>query len=411
MFLNNYSKLQKRESLLIILLLVLSFLGRIPVILSLGDIEIENEWTILLNNLLNHSTLASTRFGEFLLPNLWMPPLYAYYLYFFTFFNFEYQNFILLILFSQSVLASISVLIFYKINKFFFSNKISYYSSLIFSFFPLFIYASGQISSISLTIFLSMFFYYYFFKVKKYKKKIHIFFLGFVAGLLILVSREFTAIVVLTSLYLFLFCKISYKKITLILLITIITISPYLVRNYLIFDKFIIHAGFGYNLWKGNNPKSKVQGFETADKNLKYNIDKIPKDKFYRINENKIYMNEAINNIKNDPKRYLVLYIKKATSFFFIDSESSYPNYYNPIHYIPILVLAFTSLIGIFLSNKKSSDFNYLLLIFSFYLFTFSIFSILPRYKIYIIPFQIIFSNIFITHVIKKYIDRNSVKD
>ena len=171
MFLYNYAKLQKRETILIILLLGLSFLGRIPIILIYGDVEIENEWTILLNNLINHSALASTQFGEFLLPNLWMPPLYAYYLYLFTFFNYEYQNFVLLILFSQSILASISVVIFYKINKIFFTNKISYYSSLVFSFFPLYIYASTQISSISLTIFLSMFFYYYFFKVKKYKKK------------------------------------------------------------------------------------------------------------------------------------------------------------------------------------------------------------------------------------------------
>ena len=62
MFLNNYIKLQKRETILIILLLGLSFLGRIPIILIYGDVEIENEWTILLNNLINHSALASTQF-------------------------------------------------------------------------------------------------------------------------------------------------------------------------------------------------------------------------------------------------------------------------------------------------------------------------------------------------------------
>ena len=97
MFLNKLKKLQKRESFLILLLFFLSFLVRVPVILTLGDVEIENEWTVLLNNLVHHNTLASTQFDDFLLPNLWMPPLYAYYLYFFTFFNFEYQNFILIV--------------------------------------------------------------------------------------------------------------------------------------------------------------------------------------------------------------------------------------------------------------------------------------------------------------------------
>ena len=94
--------------------------------------------------------------------------------------------------------------------------------------------------------------------------------------------------------------------------------------------------------------------------------------------------------------------MKKALSYFFIDIESTKPNYYNPFHYIPNLLLAITSLIGIFLSDKKSSSFNYLILILSFYLFVFPIFAIQPRYKIYIIPFQIIFTNVFIDYLIKK---------
>ena len=188
----------------------------------------------------------------------------------------------------------------------------------------------------------------------------------------------------------------------LIFLISSITISPYLIRNYIIFEKIIIHAGFGYNLWQGNNPNSKVEGSEFINENFQILIDNIPKDKFYRINENKIYIHKAIKNLREDPKKYFVLYVKKTLSYLFIDIESSQPYYYNPFHYIPNLLLSITSLIGIFLSDKKSSSFNYLILIFSFYLFVLPIFAILPRYKVYIIPFQIIFSSIFINYIIKK---------
>ena len=86
----------------------------------------------------------------------------------------------------------------------------------------------------------------------------------------------------------------------------------------------------------------------------------------------------------------------------FIDIESSYPNYYNPFHYIPNLILGFTSLLGIIFSNKKNSLLNYLILVYLFYLFVFPIFSIQPRYKIYIISLQIIFSTIFIERLIKR---------
>ena len=130
--------------------------------------------------------------------------------------------------------------------------------------------------------------------------------------------------------------------------------------------------------------------------------EKIPKDKYYRIVENKILTKEALKNIKNDPARYLVLFFKKAASFMFINIESSDPRYYNPIHYIPLILLGITSLIGIFLTGKKSYRLNYLILIFFFYIIIFSCFFILPRYKLVILPLQIIFTNNLINYVMKK---------
>ena len=130
--------------------------------------------------------------------------------------------------------------------------------------------------------------------------------------------------------------------------------------------------------------------------------EKIPKNKYYRIAEDKILVNEALSNIENDPTKYLALYFKKAASFMFIDIESSNPNYYNPIHYLPLILLGITSLIGIFLTDKKSYRLNYLILIFFFYIITFSFFFILPRYKLFIIPFQIIFTNNLITYIQKR---------
>ena len=127
MQLNNFLEFKKRETLLLILLFLFSFFARIPIIIIFGDAGIENEWNWLLYNLINHKVLSlgeyaavgqgTITFDGFLLPNLWMPPLYAYYLYVFSFFNLENQNFVLLILFSQILLASVSVSIFYKTNK------------------------------------------------------------------------------------------------------------------------------------------------------------------------------------------------------------------------------------------------------------------------------------------------------
>ena len=417
MLLNNYFKI-KEKTLLPVLLILFSLLIRLPVVIFFGDVTIENEWEPLLYNLINHKTLSFEKFGDFLLPNLLMAPLYSYYLYIFSFFDLKGESFILLILLSQTVLASISVGFFYKINKFFFSQKISFYSSLLFSLFPIYLYSCSQISSATLTIFLALFFYYFFFKLTNNSKFINILLFAFIGGLLILLRREFMFIVIFSSFYLFFYFKLSIKNILLIFLISLITISPYLVRNYLIFEKVIIHSSFGFNLWKGNNPNSKVGGSFIVEQNLQDKIDKVKKNKSYRFNFDKIFLDEAIKNIKKNPERYLALYIKRAASYYFIDLESSKSRDYNPVpiisidvlkplllplHYMPIVILGITSLIGIFLSDKKSYQLNYLIFIILFYIFVFSFFSIMPRYKLYIIPLQIIFTNIFVNYVIKKY--------
>ena len=407
MYLNDYQHLKNKETYLLIVLFLFSFLIRIPIIFIFGDTSLENEWEILVHNLIIHGQLVYERFDEFLLPNLWMPPLYAYYIYIFSFFGLESQNYVLLVLFSQVLLASISVAVFYKINTLFFSKKLSFYSSLLYSLFPLHLYACGQISSISLQTFLLILFFYFFFQVVKKKNFSSIVLFSFITGLLILLRGEFRIISILSILYLFLFFKIPIKKVLLIFLITLVTISPYLIRNYLIFGKITIVETSGYNLWKGNHPhaleNSRVEGSEMVNENLKKLNDAIPRDKFYRINRDKLFFDQAIKNIMEKPIEYIIFFLKKAISFQFIIMDSMDPRYWNPLHYLPTLLLGITSLIGLVLSDKKSYKFNYLILIFFVIIIIFSMVSILPRYKLVILPLQIIFTNVLIEHIKKNF--------
>ena len=411
MFLENYHYLKNKEIYLLILLILFSIFIRIPVIFLYGDIALENEWLILVNNLTNHGILSfdyhDQNLAKYLFPNLYMPPLYAYYVYVFLAFGLESQNYILTILFSQALLASISVAIFYKISKLFFSKTISLSISLLYSLFPLHVYACSQISSISLQTFLTVLFIYLFFQFIEKRTSFLVFFVAFIGGLIILLRQEFVAVLVLSLLYAFIFYKIRLKEIFLILLISLITISPYLIRNIVVFETFTITKTTGYNFWKGSHPDAEgLEGSEIISDSLQKKIDKIPKDKFYGLNFDNLFLNEAIKNIKSDPTRYLTLFVKKALSFLFIDINSPNPNYYNPLHYIPVLLFGIIALIGIFLSDKKSYKLNYLILLFFFYVFIFSTVSILPRYKLIILPLQIIFAGVVIESF-KKFISRH----
>ena len=409
---NNYQNLKNKEAYLLIFLFLFSFLIRIPSIFIFGDTSLENEWKLLVNylteyrklysilpSLINSTSIPPLTFDDFFVPNVFMPPLYAFYLYFFKLINFTKEIYILIILFSQSILSSLSVVIFYIINKNFFSSKISLLGALIFLLFPIHIYACGQISSAILQSFLLVVFFYFFFKTIKKDNFFNICFLSLTSGLLILLRGEFIAYFILSILYMGLFLKINLKSITIIVLLTTVAISPYLIRNIMLVDTITITKSVGYNLWKGNNPNSTVEGNSSIDSNLIEQIEKLPKDKYFDVNADRVFQNEGLKNIKNNPLRYLALYVKKILSFIFIDINSSYPKYYHPLHYLPILLIGITSILGIILSNKNSKQINFLILYFIANITIISVFFVLPRYSLAILPLQIIFSNIFFQYL------------
>ena len=204
-----------------------------------------------------------------------------------------------------------------------------------------------------------------------------------------------------------------------ILLLTSLTIiSPYILRNYLNTNNFHIVNSSGYALWKGNNRIAGVEGFHNSlhpqsrsewpdikeFEKLYKKLDSIPKDKKYEIERDDIFKYEAIQNILEDKMKYLKLYLKKIFSLYFIDLNSTIKDYYNPIHILPVILFAVLSIPGIVLSLKKldNSKILYLILI-TFLLTSFiSLFFILPRYKISIISFQILFSLFFLERIFKK---------
>jgi len=398
MFLNKYHHLKNKEINILIFLFLFSILIRIPAIVMFGDQSLENEWKDIVNNLIVGKGFLYR--GE---PNLFMPPLYAYYLYFFSLFNFEDQNYVKLILSSQILLSSIVVVLFYKLNQEFFSKKISLYSSILLTIFPLYIYSCTQISSISLQVFLTTTFLFCFFQILNRNNNLAIFIFSLVSGLLILLRGEFLIIFIFSIIYFIIFFKINIKKILLILLISFITVSPYMIRNIILFDSISITKSFGYNLWKGNNTHSSVEGSVIHNKNLLSKIENIPTNNRHAINLDKVYLDEAINNIKEEPKKYLFLAFKKFVSFMFININSSDPKYYNIFHYIPLLIVGLTSLAGIILSNKRSYKLNYLILIYFIIIIIFSFFFVLPRYKLAILPLQIIFTNILVEKIYRKF--------
>lgn len=390
-------------------LLILSFILRLITIYYYGDDSLEHEWSTLLKNLHNHSTLSFRSFNGVLIPSVYMPPLYVFFLYLIKILTPQSFAFTQMVLVFQLVLSILSIYIFFKLNNFFFNKNLSLFNSFLLSIFPLNIYATTQISSVTLQLFLLIFFLYLFFclyKSQNYKKST-LFYFSLVSGLLILLRGEFYLIFIFSLLYLLFFKKLNIKYIIIIFLISVIVISPYIIRNYYVFNKITLTKSLGYNLWKGNNPFATVEGAETidafADNNINEKIENLPKDNLYDFHYDEMFFNEAILYIQKDPLVFATRFIKRGLSFFYFNLDSNYPNYYHPLFILPIFLVSFLSSIGIIISFKKMDfDKGFLLLYLFSHILIFSVFFILPRYKMVILPIQLIFMNYFILELFRK---------
>ena len=143
------------------------------------------------------------------------------------------------------------------------------------------------------------------------------FYLAIISALTLMLRGEFLVILLFSLIYL---AASNYKKIIqaiAILTITIILVSPYLIRNYINTGNIHLVNVTGYALWKGNNQLSNVEGFhnplhpndrENWPKHKEFfslydKLDEIDTDEKYEINRDRIFKEEAISNI--------ILYKKK----------------------------------------------------------------------------------------------------
>jgi len=401
-------------------LIIFSFLVRLVSAYFFRDTEFDNEWSTLIDNLINYKTYAFYTFNSVLIPSVYMPPLYPFFVFAVNAItSVEKQNLLYIIIFLQIILSVYSIYLFYEINKNFFSQNISLVNSTILSIIPLNIYASGQISSITLQMFFSFLFLKFLLVLIKDQSIKNIVIFSITSGLLVLTRGEFVLIFFSLVFFIYINKKISLTNLIKIFIITFLVLSPYLIRNYTHFNQIILVKSLGYNLWKGNNPFSTVGGFElgvensieikqnfrkTEFQNLKLKITNLKENKYYEINRDDVFLSEAIENLSKYPKRYLILFFKKFYSYFFIDMNSNYPNYYNFFHIFPIIIISLFSIPGLFIFYKKNRFENQC---FGMYLFLnliiFSIFFILPRYKLIILPVQIILIAYFFIYMFQRF--------
>ena len=179
----------------IIHLLIIGLIIKLIVFNLFAVSGLSNEWEIIIHNkeisgifginVASSEYIATPKLaenGERVLPTVFMPSLYYYFIYVLKFFSLNENNVSNYIILFQILLSLASVAIFYRLLCNFLSKRFSIILTSIFLFFPLNVYASIKISSITLQIFLLINFFYFLIEFLNKKKFIYIFFFSFFPG-------------------------------------------------------------------------------------------------------------------------------------------------------------------------------------------------------------------------------------
>ena len=173
---------------------------------------------------------------------------------------------------------------------------------------------------------------------------------GLFMGLAILTRTSAAVLAVVIIPWLLFVMRQSLKRFFKMSLIFVLTMSavvlPWIVRNYLVFDEPVISTNGARNLWLGNNPESTQHSGSNIElpEELERRLDGKTE-----IESDKIYSQEAMKNIKNNPQHYATLAVHKGLALWRLDpspTTDGYPRYkslYSLVSifsYAPILFLA-----------------------------------------------------------------------
>jgi 4-amino-4-deoxy-L-arabinose transferase-like glycosyltransferase len=369
-------RLSDRKILLI--LFFTSFLIRLVFILTLESrfyFDDEFEYYRMVENFLAGKGLIA---GEGI--KGFRPPLYPLFLSLLYFLEFNLTA----IRIVQCIISAFTVCLIYLAGKNLFSLRIGLWSGLIASVYPFFIFYNGFLLTETLFVFLTVITVYSFITVSN--KTLTLAKTGVFLGLSGLCRPTMQMYLPISFLHIIAEKAGFYvrmKKIILITVFFIATISPWIIRNYLVFNAFVPGTTMGgWVLWEGNNPYSVGGPCRYFPENIGQ-VEEIKRDK--------ILFQKTVEVIKENPSRFVWLLQNKFKRFWNVIPNAS--EFTKPLYRLasvmsfgimmPFFVLGFL----LSVRDKKAQYIHSLIVFFTVF---HMIFLASIRYRIPLEPFYII---------------------
>ena len=353
----------------------------------------------LAENLVNGLGLSFSYFGNTLQPSSIMAPFYVFFLSFFYLITGITTLSYMIIQILQAFVQSLSVvLIFYIAMRLFNDNKhIAIISALFVAIFPDFIYGVTVIHQLTFTTFFIAIFVLYLLKLKDNPTIKTQIICGGILGVITLTEPTILFIIPFVVLWIFFEKKHwwnSLKIVTCILIIAILVVTPWTVRNYYVHDEVVPVKMSGFNFWRGNTPPATITGIPNGLEDASPSIRAMLRNSS-EVEGDRILFSVALKYIKEDPKKFITSFLRKAYYFWWFpktDESLRYQtNVLRTIVYTPLFIF---TICGIFISCRRWKKFLPLYFLFISFTIGYALFFIQPRYRVPTVePYMIIFAS------------------
>lgn len=387
----------KKDRNFIFICFILALLIRIIYVIQLSEPPYWDNYHDIANNLLNHREF-SIQPGY---PTSERVPVYPLFLAFiYLFFGPNY----IAVRIIQAIIGSLTSILVFLIGRNIFNRRVGGLSAILAAFYPFFIYWTGHIMAETLFIFLLAFFIFCLTKAMEKPSLKNYIYSGVLFGLAALCRPNMFAFLPFLIIGILMVSHSKIKSLIAILFAFFLTLSPWVIRNYLVHRTFIPLTTRGGRSFLCVYNKDN---FYRGDLNLRYRKVLAEGDMMKPVEQERFFYRQTVDFIKKHPKEYL-----RICGLSFLQFWRLYPNpnCYSQKYIITSLLtyglLLPFSLFGIVLSFKRWRKAFFLYAVILAFTIIHLFFESQVRYRSPIMPYMIIFASVGILDVYGKTIKK-----
>lgn len=398
----------KEYVFLLILFLLASFLRILYAFYLKGDIPVSDAvgYDVLGLNILKYGEYAF-QLGT---PTAWRTPIYPLFL---SGVYFLFGHSYLAVRIIQSIIGGLTCIVIYFIGKRTVNKNVGFIAATISIFYPFFIYYAGYLLTEALyTFFLAVAVFWLIISAQKPDWK-NLALSGIFTGLAALCKPTALAFIPFSVLGLLVIMGIrkvsTYRNIAIFLLFFIITLSPWVSRNYIVFQRIIPGTTqLGFALLNGTL-LFDVQHQWRIEEELQTNPILLKGKELNEIEGDDYYTKEALNFIRHNLRYMMKLAPRKFFKFWrlYPHTESIYTYGHSKTLLVLVSLLSYGillpfSILGIIFSIRKWKQFTFFYgLIGSFTVMHLIVWSQI-RFRLPIMPYMIVFAAFSLNSIIEK---------